>query len=75
MEYIYISQYDEFQSHLISQVLSDEHIEFMLKDAYGQSLNAGWMDPGASHNSKELFVKKDDAIKAKKLIDNLNIKQ
>ena len=75
MEYIYISQYDEFQSHPISQILCDQPIDFMLKDTYGQSLNAGWMDPGASHNSKELFVKKDDVTKAKKLINTLNIKQ
>jgi hypothetical protein len=75
MEYIYINQYNEFQSHLISQALSDEHIEFMLKDTYEQSLNAGWMNPGSSHNSKELFVKKDDEIKAIKLINTLNIKQ
>ncbi len=73
MKYIYINQFNEFQSHLISQVLTDQNISFEMKQTYINSLNAGWMTPGSSHNSRELFVLEKDVEKTKKILSNIKI--
>ena len=73
-KYIFINQYDEFKSHVIDQLLKDNNVQFKLENTYEQSLNAGWMNPGSSHNAKDLFVKKEDVQKTNKLLSNLNFK-
>tara|TARA_B100000902_G_scaffold393942_1_gene449215 strand:+ start:705 stop:932 length:228 start_codon:yes stop_codon:yes gene_type:complete len=71
MKYIYIDQYNEFQIPLVSEILTDQNISFEIKQTYTSSLSGGWMNPGSSYNSRELFVAEKDLEKTKKILSNI----